>query len=408
MHGGEDCRGHKAQNRRCFLRRCATVATTTTEKTTTTTTAKEEEVQAPRQGGQTDEVHEKVDSSHCLFPAPHLSGFVGPFATPKTDGEVESPNLRVRVGGHAFYRCSRGKVVDARSNARAFALACDPDTRTFSNGDDVPECRAPELCVGPLPVRRDALGTLLPLLLGMPRRDHKVNSAVSLICPGEERAMVRGSCFADGIVRYQRDPPCEDGKGGEGEEGSPPRSGRRCSQEKPVRVQLSSPGEFGWLEHTDGDGDDEGAAASLLDILQGGQAGGGGNTDNPFKVVSSVFETLLTMAPKKDRNSSQQKLILPQVPLPARMGVGSGVGVSSGSRCKYLVEAPVGFALRLGVERLPRTVRITDVHSGEEISLFDAFNSGRGSVTSEGSVVAVEAKMRPGESFRMNYQVVEP
>ncbi len=51
---------------------------------------------------------------------------------------------------------------------------------------------------------------------------------------------------------------------------------------------------------------------------------------------------------------------------------------------------------------------IRDVLSGEEISLYDVLNSGRGSVTSEGSAVLLRARLRTGETFRVSYQVVRP
>lgn len=65
-------------------------------------------------------------------------------------------------------------------------------------------------CVGPLPLRRDPTAEAL---LGVPRRDHKVNSPVKVACAPEEEGGAEtletyGSCFADGIVRYPRQPPC--------------------------------------------------------------------------------------------------------------------------------------------------------------------------------------------------------
>ncbi len=55
-----------------------------------------------------------------------------------------------------------------------------------------------------------------------------------------------------------------------------------------------------------------------------------------------------------------------------------------------------------------RSVSIRDVLSGEEMSLYDVLNSGRGSVTSEGSAVLLRARLRTGEAFRVSYQVVRP
>ncbi len=388
-NGGDECQGESEEKRKCYLKGCydktttasttTTTAATTTPEPTTTTTVKT--VQEPR-------VSQGPLEESCLFPAPRVIGYSGPYDT--VDSDTEDDGLTVKVGDYAFYKCHSGKVSNLRTNSRLAALECMPN-RTFST-TNLPTCQRPQFCVGALPLRQDGLGKVM----GIPSRDQKVNSHISVMCPRDSRGKLLqltayGSCFSDGIIRYPNIPPCKNPKFAPTSNLNSINRGmvtRSCSYEKMVEVTLNSVDDYGWLEYSNVKNVNE-KDQTITDLISNSKDVG----SNPFNVVSSVFETFLTMTPK---NGSD--LILPQI--------SSSTTHNGSTRCRYLLRAPNGYALRLGVEWLPRSVRLTDALAGEELSLFDAFNSGRGSVTSEGGVVAVEARMRPGEKVRMNYQVV--
>lgn len=100
--------------------------------------------------GEDDQEKDSSSSdAFCHFPAPRIVGFLGPF--PTANFLQESPpgsELRVPVGSHAFYRCRSGRVTDARTNARGFALPC-LGNRTFPDSGFVPECQVrnlPQTC----------------------------------------------------------------------------------------------------------------------------------------------------------------------------------------------------------------------------------------------------------------------
>ena len=120
---------------------------------------------------------------------------------------------------------------------------------------------------------------------------------------------------------------------------------------------------------------------------------------DPFKVVSSVFQTLLTLNGGSSSNSSSSDG--PLLPL---------ANVSAARhKCSYVLRAPAGHALRVGVESAPAKMEVRDDLFGREFSFLGLFGSAKSSVVeTRGWVVTVGAEVRPGSDFRVNYQVIEP
>ena len=130
--------------------------------------------------------------------------------------------------------------------------------------------------------------------------------------------------------------------------------------------------------------------------------GSNSTQSDPFKVVSSVFQTLLTLnrAAGNSSRSNNTKSDGPLLPL-ANLS-------ASKHKCSYILRAPPGHALRIGVESPPSKLDLRDDLFGEEFTFLKLFGSKSSVVETRGWVVTVKAEVRPGSAFRVNYQVMEP
>jgi len=358
-------------------------------------------------------------SLFCPVPAPQLSGLIGPFASAAeaaaagsgtdavaatgsgtevaaaTERAASEPSgLAVRLGGHAFYHCAGGKVLNARTNARVATIPCSAATNSFSISE-LPDCVPAELCVGP--VAQAVQGAL-----ASPRRDAKVNTKVELFCGQGKK--VAGSCFPDGFVRFPGGlDACDVNEANETRLGHIISS---CDTDGAKVIYLHNLDDFGWIVFGQEEDKAESAAAaavpeapSLLDLIN--QRNESSETSDP---LSNVVNSLFLGAFLSAASESGRPLLLPAT------GGQKDMQSKEVSVCRYLLDAPEGYAIRVGVEEAPS---LSGSGSGS-LKLADGDGGGGrmvragATVASTGSRVLAEARLRPGQRFKINFQVVEP
>ncbi len=379
---GRKCQGVNIQKRKCYLRRCS--LSPAPQPGSSVDVAEVVVDNAGRVGADDHDVAAVVvdnagragadDPDVCHLSPPYLKGFLGPFAT--AHSSVENPQLRVAVGKSIFYKCAEDKVLDVRTNQRYLAVRCTAN-ETFSFPSGGLECQQPKHCIGPVH----------PKYRTVPSRDPAVNSAAWLVC-GEGDTRRIGSCFPDGVYRLP----------GEGVVDPCIASGEML-QECHTTGQRIVLGEkdFGWIQFENEQ--PETPANKIKNASSNDEVIFQENVVNPLHVVSGVFETLLAFAPR----NGTAPVLLPNL--------GADVSTTKKKKnCSYILEAPLGFAVRLGIEKMSHYLRVRDLMLQEQVTIHSTFDMREGVIRSKGNVVKIDLGFSPGgsKSFKLNYQVFQP
>jgi len=97
------------------------------------------------------------------------------------------------------FNCSKGYVVDTRSNLRHAYAECSKRDGLV-NTTQVPVCRPATHCIGPVKEG------FLNVSLSFPVRDPKINTPIKIICGSG--LVSYGSCFYDGVIRHPNQDIC--------------------------------------------------------------------------------------------------------------------------------------------------------------------------------------------------------
>lgn len=172
-HGGRECAGDRIQNNKCMLRRCPdTELDSGSENTTVSVT----------DAGRSEVILEPT-RTRCP-PPPEVLGFLTPVPLGLNKTDVNRSNVTsvdILPGLQFEYTCSRGRVLDTRTNRRTFSVTCGGGRAgpgAWQLPDTWPSCRRATHCVGRA-ARPEAGQGVYP---GVPRRDAPVNTAVRYTC----------------------------------------------------------------------------------------------------------------------------------------------------------------------------------------------------------------------------------
>jgi hypothetical protein len=203
--GGRECTGERFQNNICFLRRCAGEETTTEEMVTVEkdhglNVTKNLEI--PTTSRPVEDA--KLEPVTCGAP-PHVLGFLDPEVLLRNKTKMTNFTQDIQPGYTVKYTCSKGQVLDTRTNRRTFHMKCS-EAGEYVIPATWPTCRAATHCVGP--VARPGQGD--DVYLPVPRRDSPVNTNVKYKCKQNTARIIYASCFYDGRYRYDADwPSCD-------------------------------------------------------------------------------------------------------------------------------------------------------------------------------------------------------
>ena len=173
---------------------------------------------------------------------------------------------------------------------------------------------------------------------------------------------------------------------------------------------LNASENYGWLDHR---------AEKEAPLLPAASSSVHLNLENnPFSLVSTVFDKLLSARPIQSSSSSNNnndikakssRPILPLLPTAA--------SEDNNRNCQYEIEAPLGFGIRFGMESKPKFISVTDetfgVVSHRSYDVAFGLSSG-GSKTADGVIevtgnkVFIDTQLSPGERMRINFQIIEP
>ena len=190
-HGGRECSGDRFQNNKCMLRRCPWDNKENQEQTFT----------EKNQERLSSIVKIKEDVKKCKVP-PTVLGFLDPVVLNSNNTNM----TEVLPHQTVIYTCSKGWVIDTKTNRRTFTIKCIDDG-SYNLPTSWPQCHPPTHCVGP--VAKPGLED--EIYLPVPRRDAKVNSGVRYKCKQNTANTVGAGCFHDGRYRYESSwPRCDE------------------------------------------------------------------------------------------------------------------------------------------------------------------------------------------------------
>lgn len=391
QYGGKDCFGEGIESRKCLLRRCQEETTVETTSQTTVLATTETVSERIQTGGNVFQQFSNLvstsdlisltenEAEYCFQSPPHIFGYQGPLKSPSSPNE-ELGRLQVNVGAKVYYRCSNGKVTNLRTNQNTFSLICQQNG-TFSLSS-APICSLPTHCIGPALSKSLVENEIL-----VPRRDVAINTPIKVVCTQERQLRDIGSCFPDGKYRFLDKSPCN-------QNGRQSQSSilHNICDSNPVSIILTSENQFGWIDFTNEEITENGRSPQKYYSQTHHQ-----NSDSdPFKVVSNVFDTFITLS-RNNSNSNRQPLLPIVGPKPVT--------------CRYKISVPMGFAIRLGVERKgSRHLKVRDLaFSEQEVNPVRITNSQNSIVLeTNGHRILVEAKLKENERIRMNFQLIQP